>query len=288
MVSALSYVTSNARKYDRDRFLCSIFTSEEERNGLFAILAFNLEIAKTREMVREGLLGEVRLQWWRDTIELIYSDPENSLNDGMVASALSSVIRKFKLSRGFFDQLIDTRSKDLFVRHIEDETELYDYTYGTSATICLLFLEILCPASCSLSHDKIEAAKSIGVAWALTGILRASNVLAKQKRIYIPKTLMKKFCFNEEDFYAQSVTDGIMQATEYVVNLAQNEILRARNLLKGKLDRKYLAVIFQAELAEMYLNKIELLGFNPFSDRIESGRVRRQLQLAFMALRGSF
>jgi len=79
-----------------------------------------------------------------------------------------------------------------------------------------------------------------------------------------------------------------MQATEYVVNLAKNEILRARNLLKGKLDRKYLAVIFQAELAEMYLNKIELLGFNPFSDRIETGRVRRQLQLAFMALRGSF
>ena len=68
MVNALSYIVSEARLNDRDRFLCSIFAPKGIREGLFTVLAFNVEIAKTREMVRENLLGEIRLQWWRDTI----------------------------------------------------------------------------------------------------------------------------------------------------------------------------------------------------------------------------
>jgi phytoene/squalene synthetase len=54
MANALSYIASETRRNDRDRFLCSLFAPEETREGLFAVLAFNIEVAKTREMVREG------------------------------------------------------------------------------------------------------------------------------------------------------------------------------------------------------------------------------------------
>ena len=288
MANALSYIASETRQHDRDRFLCSLFAPEETRESLFTVLAFNIEISKTREMVRESLLGEIRLQWWRDSIELIYNNSSGVNSDHLVVRELAKVIEKFKLSRALFDQLIDSRSRDLVDVPFNDEIDLRRYAYGTSSTLCNILLEILCPASSTLSRDEISAADSVGMAWALTGIVRASASLAKQKRMFIPKTLFEEFGFNNNEFYAQNATDGILKATSYIVDLARIEIAYARNLLKGKVKRPYVALLLQASLAELYLNKIESLNYNPFSPKIESGRVWRQLKISFMAARGSF
>ena len=288
MANALSYIASETRRNDRDRFLCSLFAPEETREGLFAVLAFNIEVAKTREMVREGLLGEIRLQWWRDAIRLIYGNSSGESFDHAVVAELAVVIEKFKLSRELFDQLIDTRSRDMIEEPLEDEAELRRYTFGTSATLCKLLMKILCPPSSSLSLNEIEAAESVGMAWGLTGIIRASTNLANQKRMCIPKTFMEEFGFKNDDFYSQNATYGILKATAYIVDLARIEITQARNLLNGKVKRRYVALLLHASLAEMYLNRIESLSFNPFSSRIETGRAWRQLKVAFMAARGSF
>ena len=288
MVNALSYITQHVRKYDYDRFLCSIFVPEEERKGLLAILAFNVEISKIREIVREGVIGEIRLQWWRDTIEFIYNNSKYIYTDRIIAYELSLAIKKFNLSRKLFDQLIDARSRDFLDLPFADEAELYQYLYGTSSTICMLFLEVMCPKNCPLSHDKMRAAQSIGVAWALTGIMRSSNVLAEQRRIYIPKSVMKKYCFNEEDFFAQRATNEIKCLTEHIVSIARNEIRKSRNLLETKWDDQYLALSLQAGLSEMYLNKVESLSFDPFSKKIETGQFWRQLKVAVMAARAWF
>src|SRR3546814_16622414 len=68
----LSYCASQLRRYDPDRFLTALFAPPERRESLFAIYAFNLEIAKTREVISEPMLGQIRLQWWRDSITQIY------------------------------------------------------------------------------------------------------------------------------------------------------------------------------------------------------------------------
>ena len=288
MAIALSYIASETRQHDRDRFLCSLFAPEEKREALYTVLAFNIEIAKTRGMVRERLLGEIRLQWWRDNIELIYNNSSGINSDHLVARELERAIKKFKLSRGLFDQLIDARSRDLVDVPFNDEIDLRRYAYETSSTLCKAMMEILCPASDTLSRNEIHAAESVGMAWALTGIIRASTSLAQQKRIYIPKTLFEEFGIRNDEFYAQNATDDILRAISYIVDLARIEIAYARNMLQGKIKRRYVAVLLQASLAELYLNQIESLSFNPFSSRIESGRVWRQLKIAFMAARGSF
>ena len=288
MVNALSYITNEIRQHDRDRFLCALFAPEGMRRGLFTVLAFNIEIAKTREMVRERLLGEIRLQWWRDSIEVIYNNSGSLNSNHLVLRELAGVIDEFKLSRALFDQLINARSRDLVDLPFNDEVDLLRYANETSSTLCKILLEILCPKSNTLSGDEINAAESVGMAWALTGIIRASSALANQKRIYIPKTLLGKFKFNNDEFYAQNATDGIFKATSYIIDLARIEIENARNLLKGKVKRPYGALFLQASLAELYLNKIESLGFNPFSSKIENGRAWRQLKIFFMAARGSF
>lgn len=71
MQPELSYCADQVRLHDRDRFLAALFAPVARREDLFALYAFNLEVARTREMVREPMMGRIRLQWWRETIEQI-------------------------------------------------------------------------------------------------------------------------------------------------------------------------------------------------------------------------
>ncbi len=67
-----SYCGELVRRHDPDRFLLTLFAPASMRESLFALYAFNYEIAKTRETVTETQLGLIRLQWWRDAISAIY------------------------------------------------------------------------------------------------------------------------------------------------------------------------------------------------------------------------
>src|SRR3954452_15251843 len=69
---AMITLAESLRRHDRDRFLMTLFAPPERRAALVALYAFNFEIAKTREVVREPLLGQIRLQWWREVIDEIY------------------------------------------------------------------------------------------------------------------------------------------------------------------------------------------------------------------------
>ena len=178
MSNALSYIASNARQHDRDRFLCSLFAPKAVREGLFAILAFNIEISKTREMVRDELLGQIRLQWWRDAIELIYDNSSGEKINHLVVSELAVAIDKFKLSRTLFDHLIDARSRDLFDSPFKNETELSEYIYGTSATLSMLLMEILCQVYIELIYMILEKQHY------LAGYLLAENSILNGKIIF--------------------------------------------------------------------------------------------------------
>ena len=57
-----------AQRLDRDRYLADLFAPARGAPHLFALHAFNAEVARVRDAVSEPTLGEIRLQWWRDAI----------------------------------------------------------------------------------------------------------------------------------------------------------------------------------------------------------------------------
>ena len=56
------------READRDRYLATLFAPAERRDALLAFYAFNIEIMRVREVAREPMPGEIRLQWWREVL----------------------------------------------------------------------------------------------------------------------------------------------------------------------------------------------------------------------------
>ena len=108
----LSYCAAEVRRADYDRFLAALFAPAPAREGLFALYAFNHEVAKVRETVSEPMLGQIRLQWWREAIDGLYAGKARA-HPVVEALARDARVREGGLSRAHFDRLIDAREFDL-------------------------------------------------------------------------------------------------------------------------------------------------------------------------------
>ena len=179
----LSPAATLVRSHDRDRFQTALFAPAAHREALFALYAFNYEIARVRESVHEAMLGQIRLQWWREAIDSAYGDGPMRRHE--VVEAVTAAIRERNLSRGLFDRLIDTREHDLDDEPPATLAALEDYAEGTSATLIYLALEVLVAAA----PPALEAARRIGIAYAFAGLMRAMPVHAQAGRSFIPASL---------------------------------------------------------------------------------------------------
>src|SRR5215207_1372519 len=110
-VPGVSSLGGFVRAHDRDRFQTALFAPADRREALFALYAFNYEIARVRESVTQPMLGQIRLQWWREVIEAAYAGQAPRRHE--VAEPLTAAIREFGLSRPHFDRMIDAREVDL-------------------------------------------------------------------------------------------------------------------------------------------------------------------------------
>src|SRR3954452_10924125 len=111
MDSAYLHCEQLVRAADKDRFLATLFAPAEKRGPLFALYAFNIEIASVRERAREPMPGEIRLQWWRDVIN---GERAVEAVANPVAAALIETAARFSLPRARLLDLIEAHAFDLY------------------------------------------------------------------------------------------------------------------------------------------------------------------------------
>ena len=61
------------KRGDPDRFLAAMAAPPDARRILFPLYAFNVEVARAPWVTAEPMIAEMRLQWWRDSVEGIYA-----------------------------------------------------------------------------------------------------------------------------------------------------------------------------------------------------------------------
>ncbi len=87
----LSPVAALVQRHDRDRFQTVLFAPAARREALSALYAFNYEIARVRESVTQPILGQIRLEWWRENIAAAFED--RPVRHHIVVEPLTVVIR---------------------------------------------------------------------------------------------------------------------------------------------------------------------------------------------------
>jgi NADH dehydrogenase [ubiquinone] 1 alpha subcomplex assembly factor 6 len=269
-LSDLSYAAEQVRLYDHDRFLTVIFAQRESREHLFALYAFNIEIAKTREVVTEPLLGRMRLQWWRDALESLYAGKSIAHE---VARPLRDAIKKGQLDHANFQRLIDAREADL------DETpppDLAAYAEGTVAPLLELAIQI---ASGGKRHPlAADAARAIGTAWALTGLIRAIPFHASRHRLYLPPDRLEIAGVSLGRLFDLKPDAGLTTVVREIGEQAFEHLRTGRAAVLA-LPRNSRSPLLLAELAALYLRDLEKVGWNPFSPNLR----RRNMAAASLA-----
>ena len=111
MQDAFAYCAELVRTADRDRFLAPLFAPAEYRGALHALYAFNVEVTRVRDVAREPLPGEIRLQWWS---EVLSGGRAGEASANPVASALLTTIERHRLAAPALTALIDAHRFDLY------------------------------------------------------------------------------------------------------------------------------------------------------------------------------
>lgn len=263
----LSYTADLVRQYDRDRFLTALFAPENVREDLLTLYAFNVEIARIRETVTEPMIGQMRLQWWRDQITEIV-DGKGASKGHPVAEPLAALFESERLSPANFLKLLEAREQDMADTPPSTVDELVRYCHGTSATLAVLGLNVL-----GVSDDVTQSsAKHVGTAWALSGVARSVRHRALAGHVVmLPGDDLEAAGLTTQDLQSPEKSEAASNIVKNVSEKARDCIALARDE-RDSVDLRALPVLLQATLAASYLKKLEYCDYHIYDPRLRATR----------------
>ena len=250
MLSVDDPVVARLRRHDRDRFLATMFAPPERRPALWALLAFNLELARVRETVTQPMLGQIRLAWWREAITEAYGNGPVRRHE--VASPLAEAIHAHAIRREPLDALIDGRERDLDPTPPATMAELLAYAEATASRLIEAQLDVLGAES--------AAARPAGIAWALIGLMRAVPFHAASGRSWIPQDVAAEAGLGANARFASS--PALSRAIRAVALTAEQQLVVARALPP---PRVALPALLPCRVAGAYLRTLRRAAFDPWA-----------------------
>lgn len=269
------------RRHDRDRFQTALFAPVDRREALFALYAFNYEIARVRERVTEPMLGQIRLQWWRENIATAFAG--GSVRQHPVVEPLTAAIRSLALSREHFDRMIDARERDLEDEPPANLAELEQYAEATSSRLVYLALEALGVRDPAAG----KAARHIGIAYALAGLLRAMPFYARAGRCFIPTELVRRAGLAEADYRALRTIPALRAVTAEIAAAASRHLVKAR-IHRERTPQLAISALLPAVIANRGLARLRRVGYDPIHPALATLDPLQSWRLTVAALLGRF
>jgi 15-cis-phytoene synthase len=221
MQDAFAYCAELVRTADRDRFLSSLFAPVEYRAALHALYAFNIEVARVREVAREPLPGEIRLQWWS---EVVNGGRTEEATANPVAFALLTVIERHRLAVPALTALLDARCFDLYDDPMARLADLEAYGRKTSSALLALAAQILAGGEGELIEP---VANPAGTACAIAGLIRAFPLHAARRQLYVPLELLERHGVEPQDIFAGRSSKNLRAAFGELQDIARRHLLAA-------------------------------------------------------------
>ena len=251
-------VRAIARAGDPNRALAALFAPRDARADLFALYAFNVELARVAEKTTEPDLGAIKLQWWREAIEKVTS---GQATGQPVADAFGEMVRRRALAPERIAALIDARAFDMAPRIMPDVASLEAYLRDTAGTLFALSASIL-----GVQDGVVEPpARAAGLAYGLTGLIRALPVHAASGRLYLPADALRRHGTSPEQVLAGKTSQGLHEALAELRATARETLEEAERHVE-KLDAPARTAFLPLALVKPYLAALEMSGRDPLRD----------------------
>ena len=268
MQQAFAHCEALVRAADRDRFLATLFAPRERRGALFALYAFNVEIARVREVVRDPVAGEIRLQWWNDVLA---GAGRGEIEAHPVASALRASVARYGLPPERLQTTISARRFDLYDEPMATLADLEAYADGASSSLIALAAQILNGDGASdidaLSHHA-------GLAHAIAGLLKAFPFHAARGQLFVPLELLERHGADREDVRIGRATPQLRSALADLRDSARRHLRQAQDMART-VSPDAMPALLPVALAGATLARMERGDYDPFVP-VEIAPWRRQ------------
>ena len=221
MQDEASYCAELVRTADRDRYIATLFAPAHYRDALYALYAFDVEVAHVRDRAREAAPGEIRLQWWR---EVLQGERHGEAVASPVAASLLNTIERHRLPVNAMLALLEARRFDLYDDPMRTIAELEDYALKTASALIAMAAQIL-------GVDAAATARSVGTACTLAEVLAAFPKHAARRQLYLPVELLDRHGAHAADVFACRSSPALNQAAADLRSLARDHLAAAANNL---------------------------------------------------------
>lgn len=191
----LEQISSGLRQIDRLSYLASLLMDEEFRSAFTVLYAFNAEIARIRDMIKEPLPGEIRLQWWREVTADYARRDEAALNP--LAHQLNQLINQYDLNRENFDGYCRARIFDMYDDPMPDVQTYEGYAGETSSILLQMSGQII---NQDLARQTADLSGHGGIALSVARHVSQLPHHRAQGRLYVPLEILKQQGLDRDSF----------------------------------------------------------------------------------------
>jgi phytoene synthase len=246
--ASAAFCAELVRSHDFDRYASTLFVPADKRRSLLALYAFNTEISRVRDVVKQPLPGEIRLQWWTDMLAgLGHGDVEQN----PVAAELLLAIRTHDLPVDRLSKLIDVHIFDLYNDPMPDLSLLESHFRDTLSTLLLSSAKILGDTSAVSEH----VAEHAGLAQGVTRIIARLPYDSARRQLFVPQDMLRQNGTSAEKVFAAKATLAIRATLDQLINGAQEQLATAEGMLadvSGSARAAFLPIaLVKHDLAQM-------------------------------------
>ncbi|QDS77363.1 hypothetical protein FKW77_005567 [Venturia effusa] len=254
--AARAYCSNLLKQYDSPSFVLQAFIPPQARDAYLALRAFNVDVARVADTTSHPTVGQIRMQFWRDTITSSLSGtPRKEPAAILLAAAAADLQRRThgqsRLSKNWLLKIVNTREQYLGNPPYPTLGDLEIYSENTYSTLLYLTLQALPMNSVTADHLASHIGKATGISAVLRGLPlvafpppppthHTSNAKggpmsdSPQGAILLPLDIMAETGVQEEQVLRQGGSaPGLRDAVFAVATRANDHLITAREMLKN-------------------------------------------------------
>ncbi len=271
-----AYCEAEVRRGDADRHMTAMMASPSVRRSLMALYAFNLELARIPDTVREPLIGQMRLTWWREAVAECFA---GTPRQHAVVQELASAVEGMPEAEALCMTVLEGRELDALAEPPKDRADFERYLQNTAGSLSRLGA-MMCRVE---DEAQAELASEIAVAYALVGVVRSLPFRRRLHRTLLPADLLAEHGLVDPEGAGFEPSPALCALSSSLLDRADEKLSEAR---KAKVDKAAVPVLLLGRLAERYSRQLRRVETNPFDPRLATPPAFQALSVGWGAFTG--
>jgi phytoene synthase len=242
------YCQQKASQSGSSFYYSFLFLPPERRRAITALYAYCREVDDVVDECTDTGVARTTLAWWRQEIaQLFAGNPTHP-----VTKALQPAIGPFGIKHEHLAEIIDGMEMDLDQNRYLDFAALEQYCHRVAGVVGLLAASIFGYRDA----QTLEYARTLGLAFQLTNIIRDVGEDSRNGRIYLPASELQQFKVPAADILNARQTGDFDRLMAFQIERAERYYDAAFSKLP-EVDRKaqrpglIMAAIYRAVLREI-------------------------------------